>query len=88
MKLTGDLSGISGQLKEGLLRLGEFVGADEVEFQDHGNGEDITITKGSDKFTIKARGTKCDGGFFGYAYEGQPPPMTWEEAQTMGEERP
>ena len=43
--------------------LGEFVGADSIEYEDRGNGENYLITKGGKQLLIKARGNKFDGGF-------------------------
>lgn len=45
--------------------LGEFCGATEVQYFDHGNGEDYLLIKPgcAGMLTIKARGNRVDGGF-------------------------
>lgn len=46
-----------------MLDLAELVGADRIEYEDLGNGENYILYKGEQKLTLSVRGNRGDGAF-------------------------
>jgi hypothetical protein len=53
----------SDKHREQLEMLAQFIGADEIEYKNLGNGEDYLVRKGGFTLTLSVRGNKFDGGF-------------------------
>jgi len=51
------------RFKGKLEKLGKFIGADKIEYQDHGKREMYILTKGEERLTLIIEGNQFDGGY-------------------------
>jgi hypothetical protein len=57
--------------RNSLKKLGEFIGADSIEYVDEDRGEQYLITKGDNTLVLEIMATRCDGGWMNIYINGE-----------------